>query len=116
MLYAALWLGFDKYAGRVISYLCAATVTWALNRRWTFAASQGADRKKEWRRFVAFNLAGFAVNYGAYALALAALPIPPAYEGLRPLLCVGVGSLAGLLVNFAVNKLFVFRPPVPAVP
>ena len=115
-LYVALWLGLGKYGGRVVSYLVAATVTWALNRRWTFAASRSADQKREWRRFVAFNLAGFVVNYGAYALALTALPMPTAYESLRPLLCVATGSAAGLVVNFAVNKWLVFRPAPPTVP
>lgn len=104
VLYAGLAVGLGYYAGRVVSYLCAATVTWALNRRFTFQTTQTAS-KKEWGKFVLLNLAGFAVNYGAYAACLQASPLFTTH----PVLAVAVGSVAGLFVNFAVNKYLVFK-------
>ena len=106
VLQIGLAIGLGFYAGRVVSYLCAATVTWALNRRWAFKAAAGQNKKKEWGRFLAFNLAGGAVNYAAYAITLHIWPLAVAY----PVLAVAVGSIAGLFVNFAVNKYFVFKP------
>ena len=114
VLQAMLWLGLGFYGGRVVSYLCAASVTWALNRAWTFKGSGGTDRRREWGRFLAFNLIGFAVNYGAYVVTLHNLPAMDAK--LAALLAVAAGSLAGMLVNFGINKYFVFRPPVTPVP
>ena len=107
VLYAGLYAGLGYYGGRVLSYLCAASVTWALNRRWTFKTGASADHKKEWGRFVLFNLGGFAVNYGTYVACLAALPVTQQY----PVLAVGAGSAAGLLVNFTINKYLVFKAP-----
>lgn len=104
VLYGALALGFGYYYGRVVSYLCAATVTWLLNRRFTFK-STGQNKRREWARFVVLNLAGFAVNYGVYAACLAADPIFIAH----PVLAVAAGSIAGLFVNFTINKYLVFR-------
>jgi putative flippase GtrA len=92
------------HGGRVLSFLAAASVTWALNRRFTFAASSGARRLAEWARYLAAMAAGAAVNYAVYALAMrlaggATLVAP---------LAVAAGSLAGLAVNFTTARRFVF--------
>lgn len=105
VLYGALALGLGYYGGRVISYLCAATVTWYLNRRFTFKATEAANKKKEWVRFLFLNLGGFAVNYGTYAFCIASFPLAQAY----PVLAVAAGSIAGLFVNFGINKYLVFK-------
>lgn len=104
VLYAGLAAGLGYYGGRIVSYLCAATVTWALNRRFTFKTTATAS-KREWGKFVLLNLSGFAVNYGTYAACLEAHPLFTSY----PVLAVAVGSVAGLFVNFGVNKYLVFR-------
>ena len=110
VLYAGLAVGLGYYIGRVISYICAATVTWFLNRRWTFSTAAGDNKKSEWLRFLMLNLGGFIVNYGTYVLALHALQPADLPVKLIPLLAVGCGSAAGLLVNFTINKYLVFRP------
>jgi putative flippase GtrA len=97
-------LGTGPYLGRVISYLCAATATWFLNRHFTFADSRGERLLGEWLRFAAFNASGGLVNYGVYALCLHLLgqaqPIP--------LLGVAAGSLSGLVVNYTASRHLVF--------
>ena len=47
--------------GRAVSYLAAASCTWALNRRWTFddRSSRGA---RQWAKFLAVNSCGGLVN------------------------------------------------------
>lgn len=110
VLYAGLFIGFGPYLGRIISYICAASVTWYLNRRWTFQASTSKDGKKaEWAKFVVLNLGGFAVNYGTYLAALSWLTFLGFYPALAPLMAVAAGSVAGLFVNFAINKYLVFK-------
>jgi len=106
VLYAGLAIGLGYYGGRVVSYLCAASTTWALNRRYTFQSAND-NKKREWGRFVLLNLGGFAVNYGTYALCLQAHPIFTAH----PVLAVAAGSITGLGVNFAINKYLVFKAP-----
>ena len=105
-LYAVIYgLGADPYTGRVISFLCAATATWWLNRRFTFPDARDSAAHRQWAIFVAFMVVGAAFNYGAYA---AVVFYGPAHA-LTPLAGVAVGSLAGLAVNFTTSKLFVFR-------
>jgi len=108
VLYAGLALGLGLYGGRAVSYLAAATTTWALNRAWTFRGQgQGQGRSpvmRQWALFVAINLVGFAFNYGTYAALVAGV----AFVAQYPVIGVAAGSLAGMLGNFLLSRRFVF--------
>lgn len=105
-LYALLAVtDLGLYVSRIVSFLLAATTTWALNRTYTFAATADAPRLPQWVRFVTVNAGGGAVNYGVYAALLLT------FESLRgfPIIAVGAGAVAGLAVNFTASRRFVFR-------
>ena len=105
-LYVAMHvLGAGLYAGRLLSYLCAATSTWALNRCYTFRAQRSPDRFAEWGRFMAANAVGGLVNYTTYALLVATWKVATAH----PVLGVAAGSVAGLAINFFLSRRVVFR-------
>jgi putative flippase GtrA len=107
VLTAAVWLGTGPYWGRVLSYLVAATGVYALNRAWTFRDRRQAstDTGRQWGLYLVLNLAGFAVNYGTYAAITAWTEI-----GARHLvLGVAAGSVAGMFINFILNRQIVFR-------
>ena len=101
----ALGLGLGLYAGRVVSYLCAATFTWACNRRFTFSGARAGTPLAQWARFLGANAIGGAMNYGVYASLVTYSAAGPRW----PVLAVAAGSLAGLVFNFAVSKAWVFR-------
>jgi putative flippase GtrA len=96
---------FDLYLGRIASYLCAATCTWLMNRRFTFINRKMGYAHHEWGRYLIFNIIGGAINYGIYALCLGTLEIVHSY----PAIGVGFGSVVALLVNYEMNKHWVFR-------
>lgn len=104
---AAPWLGW--YAARVLSFVAAATATWALNRRFTFA-DRRADTSlgREYLRYLVTMLGGAAVNYAVYVATLHALAGPWA-----PALGVALGSGVGLGVNFVSARSLVFRTQRP---
>lgn len=97
--------GFDPYLSRVVSFLCAMTATWWFNRRYTFVAGRNEGPWKEWLRYFVAMLGGFAVNYGIYAALVYSLPLVRAW----PVLGVAAGSVAGLAVNYASSRYWVFR-------
>ncbi len=97
-------LGSGPYAGRVLSYLAAASFTWYLNRRVTFAHATHSAALPQWLRFLAANTLGGLVNYGFYALIVFTLPV----AGWVPVAGVAAGSIAGLAVNFGISRRFVF--------
>nr|WP_314547010.1 GtrA family protein [uncultured Massilia sp.] len=103
VLYGAMALGSGWIGGRLLSFLAAAYATWRFNRRFTFTATDSAWR--EWWRYLASMTGGMLVNFLVYSLALSLLPA----AWWAPGLAVGCGSAAGLAVNFASAKLFVFK-------
>ena len=105
-LHAAMhYAGANHYAGRVVSYLLAASFTWALNRYYTFKAYRSSTgRLREWAKFLAGNAFGGLLNYTTYAVLVASSTTVSAH----PTLGVAVGSAAGLLVNFVLSRRFVF--------
>ena len=99
----ALYLGADYYLGRLFSFMCAVTFTWLANRYYTFK-STNSRLLREWGQFVFANSFGGSINYGVYVLALLAHPL---FTDI-PVLAVGLGSLAGLLVNYTLSNKIVF--------
>ena len=91
------------YGARLVSFLAAATATWALNRRYTFRRSE-ASVLREYLGYLVTMLGGAVVNYGAYVLVLRWFAGPWA-----PAAGVALGSCAGLVVNFLSARYLVFR-------
>jgi putative flippase GtrA len=107
VLYAGLALGLGLYWGRAVSYVAAASGNWLLNRVWTFRGQGEGPMARQWARFLAVNLVGFACNYGTYALLVGFVPVVAAH----PVLGVAAGSLAGMFVNFFLSRRLVFAGP-----
>jgi putative flippase GtrA len=105
VLMAGIALGTGPWIGRVLSYLAAATTTFALNRAWTFRVARPAGGLgRQWLLFLLVNLLGFLCNYGTYAALVASMPLVAA----QPVIGVAAGSLAGLAANFLLSRRFVF--------
>ncbi len=96
---------FGPYMGRVISFLAAVLTTWLINRSLTFRHQRGdGPMHHEVALYALTALGGGAVNLASYSLLvylfeLSALWLPVA---------VALGSLAGMTVNFWLNRRFVF--------
>ncbi len=104
-------LGTGPYFGRLISWFCAATFTWAGNRYFTFAAARArgvTGTVREWLRFLAANAVGGLVNVGLYSVLVRFAP-PPFNDLTVALVC---GVLLGLVFNFTLSKKVVFKGPV----
>jgi putative flippase GtrA len=100
-------LGAGLYGGRLLSYLAAATTTWALNRRYTFRTQRSRNKFAEWGRFLGANSVGGLVNYTTYAILVTWVAVAAAH----PVLGVAAGSIAGLAVNFMLSRRMVFKGP-----
>jgi putative flippase GtrA len=107
---AVLWLllhglGMNPYLAKIGSYLAAATVTWLLNRLYTFKSHSHHGLLRQWTVFLVANLAGFTANYATYAICITSIPLFSHY----PLLANIPASLAGLVFNFIAAKRWVFK-------
>lgn len=104
LLYTALFWGWGLYWGRAFSFLCAATTTWALNRRFTFRYDGPARRHHQWAKFVSVVMVGGAVNYSVYALLVSVSALIADY----PFLGIAAGAVSGVLFNFILSREIVF--------
>jgi putative flippase GtrA len=83
----------------------AATVTWLLNRVWTFRGLGDGPVHQQWARFLGVNLGGFVLNRGAYALLVTFV----ALCAEQPVYAVAAGALVGMFLNFSLSRAIVFR-------
>jgi putative flippase GtrA len=90
---------------RIVSFLVAASVTYLLNHRFTFALT-GAFSASRWASYLLTTALGACINVGIYrlyVLHMGALPID---------LIIGtaLGSIAAMFVNYFMSSAVVFRP------
>ncbi len=93
------------YGAGIVAYVVAATVTWLLNRIWTFRGRGAGPAHLQWGLFLAVNLVGFVLNRGTYVAMIATMPVAAA----NPVIAIFAGMLAGMFANFALARSVVFR-------
>jgi putative flippase GtrA len=92
------------YAAGLLAWLVAATVTWWLNRVWTFRSGGVAGAAAQWLRFLMANTVGFALYFITYAGLIAFSTLC----ARLPIVAVGAGSCAGMAANFVFSRELVF--------
>lgn len=105
---AVLWTLIERLAvppaiARLASFTAAGTATWLLNRLVTFPSRAGRRRLTEWRRYLAVNGVGAAINYLVFVGLVTGLPALP------PIGALAVASVVALPVNFLGSRHYAFR-------
>lgn len=90
---------------RLVSLPCAASAGWLLHRQVTFLDRQRRPRTSQWSRYLLVNLGSGTVNFGIYALLLAAFPLLRHDYVLAVMPAAGTGTL----INFLCANFWVFR-------
>ncbi len=99
-------MALEPLAARVVSFLAAATTTWLINRRKTFAHFHAdAGLFREWSSYLGLMLIGGALNLFVFSLIIGKLGDAP-----RALL-VGVvlGTAVGMVANYLLARFALFR-------
>lgn len=105
LLWLFLSLDLSPYLARALSFPAAVMVTWALNRNWTFAVTEGASRKAELQRYFGVQVVGNLTNYAVYSLILALFGT----ASVTIFAAFVIGSFTGSCLNFIGAKVFAFR-------
>jgi putative flippase GtrA len=104
VLYVAVkWLGLGTVGGRLLSFLVAVTVTWKVNRHFTFVRKD-AGSLREWLRYLMFTGIGGGINIAICQLWLHFTD----ERTLNLFLSVAAGSGVAMMFNFVVSKRAVF--------
>ncbi len=101
----ALRHSLGLYGAGMAAYVVAASVTWLLNRLWTFRGLGSGPMHHQWARFLVVNLGGLVLNRGTYALLVTFV----ALAAEQPVYATAAGAIAGMFVNFTLNRTMVFR-------
>ncbi len=97
-------LGSDPYPARALSFAVAVTVTWALNRSWTFTGRKNTHPARQYGLYFVFQIIGALINLLVFALALEFLPLAARF----PILALAAGSITALIFNYLAAKNLVF--------
>jgi putative flippase GtrA len=93
------------YGGGLAAWAVAATVTWSLNRVWTFKERSTIPRHRQWVLFLGTSLIGFTLYYATYA----ALVTYSSVCSKVPAAAILAGAIAGMFANFTLSRRLVFR-------
>lgn len=89
----------------LIAFGCAASLTWGLNRRYTFRNRPRAEPVRQWLRFLAVNAVGGLIYVGAFTFLTSLAQPLSELPALSILLSAGIAFLA----NFTLSSLLVFN-------
>ena len=92
-------------AAGLLAYPVAASVTWAINRAWTFRGQGEGSAFAQWLRFLAGNSLGFALNRGTYVVLVSTVGV----IADNPVIATAAGAIAGMFMNFHISRKMVFR-------
>lgn len=98
------WAGWGDIPAQSLGFVVAVTVTWIINRSWTFAEHASERWLMEWLRYMIANSFGAAINNGVYI----ALVLTTSQFTRHPVLAVAAGSMAGMGINFLASKKLIF--------
>ncbi|MGE5537692.1 MAG: GtrA family protein [Gemmatimonas sp.] len=88
------------FAGSAVS----SSITWPLNRHWTFDGGHGPIHR-QLPLYLAANLLALALNRSVFVALVAFVPLC----ARQPVFAVAAGAIAGMFVNFCLNRSVVFR-------
>lgn len=104
------WAGWHPLRARLLSFLCAVTATWWLNRHYTFNEPRVAQHKsREYSRYLIVQGFGAALNYAVFAVAIVSLPVLKRY----PVLPLALGSVVAMFFNYFGMRWWVFPSAAP---
>jgi len=97
--------GWTIVQARAVSFLAAVSLTWWLNRIWTFKGSQPNAPRREYLLYFVTQLGGALINLLVFFVLVYAV------EPLKrmPLIPLAAGAAVAIAFNFSISKLVVFR-------
>jgi putative flippase GtrA len=99
--------GLQPLLARTVSFPLAVTLTWLLNRVWTFDDGRGRIARAQYLRYGLVQITGFAINYAVFAVLV--LHGGPWRE--QPIFALAVGAGIAMVTTFAASKRLVFSAP-----
>ncbi|MEK9970825.1 MAG: GtrA family protein [Ferrovibrio sp.] len=98
--------GWSPLAARAVGFPVAVSVTWWLNRIWTFRDGPAQPMRKQYALYLAIQLAGLAINFAVFAAIVQA----PPFESW-PILALAIASIIAMFVTYTLSRHVAFAAP-----
>ena len=104
-----LWLleiNWALFPARMASFACAVSVTWYLNRIWTFNQSRVVKSTvvQQYGYYLTVQVIGAGINIGTFFVVIYWFPM----TGSQPLIPLALGSLVAMGFNYVLAKKVVY--------
>jgi putative flippase GtrA len=97
--------GLGPLVSRLVSFPCAMTVTWYLNRRVTFSHAVSNNVGQEWFRYALVSVTGNLINFIAYVVCIRLSQTMYTY----PEIALAIASIVALAFNYLGYSRYAFR-------
>lgn len=94
---------------RFVSFGCAVTATWLLNRNWSFKSLQLRHGQRSYFTYLGIQVAGAAINLTLFAALVWAWPVWLAW----PVVPLALAACVSLLFNFLASRRLAFHLTTP---
>ena len=96
--------GWTVIASRAVSFLLAVSVTWLLNKLWTFQGAGKRGAPREYALYVGAQVVGAGINLGVFFVLIS---LGPSLREL-PVIPLAAGAIVSLGFNYLVSKRWIF--------
>ncbi|MCW0233886.1 MAG: GtrA family protein [Ferrovibrio sp.] len=96
--------GWSPLLARSIGFPVAITVTWWLNRIWTFQTDRSQSMRRQYAFYLAIQLTGMAINFSIFALLVRTMP----WFVIWPIAALAIGSIMAMFVTYILSRRIVF--------
>lgn len=104
ILSSLMYLGWEPWAARALSFPVAVLATWLLNKAWTFSSQRPREGVGRWLYF-GIQVVGALINLGIFTMLISVIP------GMRntPWVSLAMAAVAALAFNYTATRLLVFH-------
>ena len=96
--------GLGPLLSRLVSFPCALTATWYLNRRVTFSHAVSNNPRQEWLRYALVSVAGNLINFIVYVTCIRLSQTMYTY----PEIALGIAAIVALAFNYLGSSRYAF--------
>jgi len=98
-------IGWEVISARLLSFLMSVTVTWLLNRLWTFRINKSITAHREYAYYFGIQTMGASINISIFYILID--KFPPFRD--TPVIPLGFSAVASLAFNYIFSKITVFK-------
>ena len=101
-----LEINWTLFTARMASFACAVSVTWYLNRMWTFNQTEvvKSTAVQQYGYYLTVQVIGVGINIGTFFIVIYWFPV----TGSHPVIPLAVGSLVAMGFNYVLAKRVVY--------